>query len=89
MSAAAITHGAKTEAGRLRDIWQRLRRRWPSLRINRSPRQVRILETLQLGEKRQLLVVSVDGRKLLIGAAANFMATLAELERNAEEAQGE
>lgn len=89
MSTGAITHGAKTEAGKLRDMWQQLRRRWPLLRITRTPRHVRVLETLQLGEKRQLLVISVDGRKLLLGVAANFLATLAELERNAEEAQGE
>lgn len=89
MNAGAITRGEKTEAGKWRDVWQRLRRRWSSLGITRAPRQMRIVETLQLGEKRQLLVVSVDGRKLLIGAAANFLAALAELERNAEETQAE
>lgn len=60
-------------------LWQRLERWWTTVRVKRAPRRLRVLETLQIGEKRQLLVVSVDDRELVVGAAANFLATLAEL----------
>ena len=46
---------------------------------SRPPRRLRVSETLSLGEKRQLLLVECGDRQLLIGAAGNFLATLAEL----------
>ena len=65
-------------------VWHRLSRYWAVVRIERAPRQLRIRETLQLGEKRQLLVVDACGRQLLIGAAGNCLTVLAELEERAE-----
>ena len=67
-------------------FWQRLARLWPAVRFARPPRRLRVIETLQLGEKRQLLVVSIGNRELLIGAAPNLMATLAELKSGEKEA---
>ena len=46
---------------------------------SRPVRRLRVSETLSLGEKRQLLLVECGDRQLLIGAAGNFLATLAEL----------
>lgn len=60
-------------------LWLKLSQLWTAVHFSRPPRRLRVVETLQLGEKRQLLVVSVDDRKLLVGAAANFLGTLAEL----------
>jgi flagellar biogenesis protein FliO len=53
----------------------RLRHVFPPART----RQLRVRETLALGEKRQLLIVECGEQRLLIGAAGNYMATLAEL----------
>lgn len=60
-------------------LQQRLVRWWRIVRLKRAPKRLRVVETLQIGEKRQLLVVSVDDRELVVGAAVNFLATLAEL----------
>lgn len=50
------------------------------LRRRAHVRQLRVSETLSLGEKRQLLIVECGDRQLLIGAAGNFLTTLAELQ---------
>lgn len=65
---------------RMAAVWQRLSQYWAVIRIERVPRQLRVRETLQIGEKRQLLVVEVGERQLLIGAAGNCLTMLAELE---------
>lgn len=70
-------------------LWERLARLWPALRFARASRRLRVIETLQLGEKRQLLVVSFGERELLIGAAANFLAKLAELQPAEKEVDAE
>lgn len=66
-------------------VWRYLARWWPSVRFNRAVKRLRVLETLQLGDKRQLMVVSIGERQLLIGAASNFLATLADLSSPARE----
>ena len=72
---------AKTQNRPGKPWWQRLGTPWPAVfRLARPRKRLRVLETLQLGEKRQLLVVAVGERQLLVGAAANFLATLAEVE---------
>jgi flagellar biogenesis protein FliO len=62
-------------------VARRLARYWAVVRVEHTPRQLRVRETLQIGEKRQLLVVDVGGRQLLIGAAGNCLTMLAELSR--------
>ena len=46
----------------------------------RPARQLRVKETLSIGDKRQLLIVECGSRRMLIGAAGNFITTLANLE---------
>lgn len=70
-------------------IWQRLVAWWPTVRLSRATKRIRVLETVQLGDKRQLLLISVGTQQLLIGAAANFLGTLAELEPKREGVAGE
>lgn len=65
---------------RLATIWSRLGRYWRLIRVERAPRRLRVRETLEIGEKRQLLLVDADGRQFLIGAAGNCLTLLAELE---------
>jgi flagellar biogenesis protein FliO len=56
-------------------LWARLRQSF----LGRPLRQLRVRETLALGDKRQLLIVECGERQLLIGAAGNFLTMLAEL----------
>src|SRR5436305_10389037 len=60
---------------RVISLWARLRRSFPG----RPVRQLRVRETLALGDKRQLLIVECGERQLLIGAAGNFLTMLSEL----------
>ena len=65
--------GENTWSG-IRSLYSRLQRAIP----NRPQRRLRVSETLALGDKRQLLIVQYGDRQLLIGAAGNFLTTLAE-----------
>jgi hypothetical protein len=47
--------------------------------LNRSPRRLRLCETISLGEKRFAAVVEFDDRRFLIGGAATSISLLAEL----------
>lgn len=51
-------------------------RRWQA----RPPRQLRLCETLALGDRRFLVVVEFGRQKLLIGSTSNALALLAELQ---------
>jgi flagellar biogenesis protein FliO len=59
----------------------RLQRYWKVIGTPAPARQLRVRETLQIGDKRQLLVVEVGERQWLIGAAGNCLTMLAELDR--------
>ena len=50
------------------------------VKANRSPRTLRICETLSLGERRLLLVVQVERRRFLIGATNQSIALLDRLD---------
>jgi len=65
----------------------RLRRYWMVIRTPTPPRQLRVRETLQIGDKRQLMVVDVGQRQLLIGAAGNCLTMLAELDQQSHREQ--
>ena len=65
----------------------RVRRYWTVIRTPTHPRQLRVCETLQIGDKRQLMVIDVGERQLLIGAAGNCLTMLAELDRHAHNEQ--
>lgn len=63
-----------------------LRRFWTSLKNHvgamgqRRTRRLTLVETLSLGEKRQLFIVKCGSRELLVGGTGNFLGTLAVLE---------
>jgi flagellar biogenesis protein FliO len=48
-------------------------------RVRRRTRRLRLVETLPLGERRFVAVLSLDGRELLIGATPHSLALLGEL----------
>lgn len=58
--------------------WARLASYVAEWRSARPQRQLRVSETLSLGEKRQLHIVEFGARRLLIGTAGNFLTMLAE-----------
>lgn len=78
---------ARAEPISLSGWWREAQRTWVvrwgrklMQRLQARPaRRLRVSETLSLGEKRQLLLVECGDRQLLIGAAGNFLTTLAEL----------
>jgi len=59
--------------------WQRLFGRLRRAVLTGHQRQLRVRETLAIGDKRQLLIVQCGERQLLIGAAGNSLTMLAEL----------
>jgi flagellar biogenesis protein FliO len=75
---------ALTSSG-LSALWQELRRRstrW----LARPPRQLRLCETLALGDRRFLALVECGAKRFLIagtGASVALLATLAPEEENA------
>jgi flagellar biogenesis protein FliO len=50
------------------------------LTMRRTPRRLRVMETLSLSNKQTLSLVRVDGQDLLIGGNANTMSLLAMLD---------
>jgi flagellar biogenesis protein FliO len=44
-----------------------------------------LLETLQLGGKRQLMLVTCDGRSYLVGAGGDSVHSIAEMKQMVEE----
>jgi len=61
-------------------IWAWITRSFAEMQRKRPVRQLRVKETLSIGEKRQLLIVECGSRRMLIGVAGNFLTTLANLE---------
>ncbi len=73
---ASLWNGAH---GVLLHLWQGLCGLWQQ---HRPSRQLRVKETVSLGERRMLAVVEWNGRQLLLGGTANSMALLAESPSN-------
>ena len=45
----------------------------------RNVRRMELIETLQLGGKRQLMLVACDGRRFLVGAGGDSVQSIAEM----------
>ena len=59
-----------------KSLWPKLQALW---RTSRPQRQLRLRETLALGEKRFLAVVEYGGLRFLVGGTASALSLLAEL----------
>ena len=57
-------------------LWQAL----AAFRVRRTARQLRICESLSLGEKRVVAVVQYEGQKFLIGAGTQSVNLLSRLD---------
>lgn len=53
-------------------------------KLRRRARRLQLVETLPLGERRMVAVVSLDGREFLIGATPQAIALLSEIEADLE-----
>lgn len=57
----------------------RLRNLLACLHVGRSSRQLRLCESLSLGEKRLIAVIQYEGRKFLVGGGPQSVNLLADL----------
>jgi flagellar biogenesis protein FliO len=77
---------AQTERGLLRRLMEGMVNLFGGAWSGRSGaavRHMRVLETLALGPKKQLLLVSCDGEKFLIGTGPDSVQTIMRLESRA------
>jgi len=51
-----------------------------SVRLQRRPRSLRVLESLALGEKRSIIVVGFEDRRYVLGICASSIALLDQLD---------
>lgn len=51
-----------------------------SVRLQRKPRSLRVLESLALGEKRSVVVVAFEDRRYVLGISASSIAMLDRLD---------
>lgn len=63
----------------LASVGAALRQRWRAWFANRPPRDLRLCESLTLGDKRFVAVVGVGGRRYLVGGTASSLTLLSEL----------
>jgi len=64
--------------------WKRLWDSLPALRIRRTPHQLRLCESLSLGEKRLVAVIQYQGQRFLVGAGAQSVQLLSRLDSSAD-----
>lgn len=67
-------------SGWSKDVWNWLAR----VRVRRKPRELRLCESLSLGEKRVVAVIQYEGQRFLIGAGAQSVNLLCRLDEAAE-----
>ena len=60
-----------------------------NIKIARRPRNLRLCETLQLGERRQLLLVEWESRRYLLGATQQGLSVLDSNANRVESEAGE
>jgi flagellar biogenesis protein FliO len=65
--------------GWLAHLWRALRQALPAIRVRRAPRQLRLCESLSLGEKRLVAVIQYEDQKFLVGGSAGSVALLTRL----------
>lgn len=69
----------KSSPGRLVSAWARLRHALPAVGVRRAARQLRLCESVSLGEKRVVAVIQYEGQKFLVGGGAHGVNLLARL----------
>ena len=77
MNAAAPTQTPKKNA--LAGLGAALRQHWRAWFASRPSRELRLCESLALGDKRFVAVVGVGARRYLVGGTATALTLLSEL----------
>ncbi|MGB8885543.1 MAG: flagellar biosynthetic protein FliO [Candidatus Korobacteraceae bacterium] len=72
-------HRAPAFSARLVPWWQRWWSSLPALRVRKAPRQLRLCESVSLGEKRVVAVIQYESQRFLIGGSAHSVNLLARL----------
>ena len=67
--------------------WQHLWASLPALRLRRAPRQLRLCESVSLGEKRLIAVIQYQNQCFLIGAGSQSVNLLSRLDTPADFSQ--
>jgi len=67
--------------------WQHLWASLPALRVRRAPRQLRLCESVSLGEKRLIAVIQYQNQRFLIGAGSQSVNLLSRLDTSADFSQ--
>jgi len=76
----ATTAKAGSPVAALRStLWGRFRKTILAIRVNRTPRRLRLCESVSLGEKRVVAVIQYETQKFLVGAGAHSVSLLARL----------
>lgn len=76
-----------TPCGVLRKVWVMFGRGWQFIQTKAKaqpdPKQLRLVESISLGERRFVAVVQVDGLRFLVGGGASNVNLLAEISAGA------
>ena len=77
MTPALELHGLR--ASPLGPLWARLQSVWGSIRVQRRSRQLRLCESLSLGEKRLIAVIEFGEQRFLVAATTERITLLQTL----------
>jgi flagellar biogenesis protein FliO len=69
--------------------WMRRIVGFAGLRRDRGERRLKLLETLQLGGRRQLLLVVCDGRRVVVGIGGDSVQSIVQLSEKIESGRAE
>lgn len=75
-TAKLLTEAFSTRVG---SWWRRWWSALPALRVRKAPRQLRLCESVSLGEKRVVAVIQYENQRFLIGGSAHSINLLARL----------
>jgi len=75
-TAKLLTEAFSTRVG---PWWRRWWSSLPALRVRKAPRQLRLCESVSLGEKRVVAVIQYENQRFLIGGSAHSVNLLARL----------
>ncbi len=60
-------------------LWSRIAQALSAIRVRKAPRQLRVCESVSLGEKRIVAVIQYEGQRFLVGGGAGAVNLLARL----------
>lgn len=89
LSYAGSERGGSGLAGWLLESWAHLKENGSRLGVRTDQRQMKVIETLSLGGRRQVVLIECAGEKLLIGVGPDSIQTITRVGSNANLALSE